>query len=125
MHESCEVIQVLVVRKSSMRYLPRIRKVGGIHGPVPCALVTPLTEGVETLSRYNGAITVSDHSIHAAQMIIQKIVLIFLGSTTALKMRLLSRCGVAASRCACSLAIKANSAARAHRALHQEQNPRF
>jgi len=41
------------------------------------------------------------------------------------KKRLLSCCGVAASRCACSLALRANSAAPAHRALHQAQNPLF
>ena len=40
------------------------------------------------------------------------------------KMRLLSRCGVAVSRCACSLALSADCAARARRAYQQEQVPR-
>ena len=81
--------------------------------PVPGGRIAALPERIEApaRARYRDAGGIRG-LIHASQVI-------------RLKMRLLSRCGVADSRCECSLTSRVNSASRAHRALHQAQNPRF
>ena len=82
MDQTRQIVQMLVMREPTMSDLSCIGKVGSIHRSMPCTLVTPLAEGIEAFSRHNGAVTVLDDRVHAAEMVIQKVVLIFLGSTT-------------------------------------------